>query len=124
MTKVDRSGAYYARYVAKALVEAELADTCEVCVSYSIGVANPISVSVDTFGTGVLSDENLLQFVLQHFNFTPCNVRKELELDKVTFRPLASYGHLGREELDVKWEQVEDKAKELRTAYEETKDTA
>jgi S-adenosylmethionine synthetase len=124
VSKVDRSGAYYARYVAKAVVEAELADTCEVCVSYSIGVANPVSVSVDTFGTGVLEDDDLLKLVMQHFNFTPANIRRELELDKVKFRPLSTYGHLGREELDVKWEQVEDIAKELRTAYEEAKGTA
>lgn len=123
VSKVDRSGAYYARFVAKALVEAELADRCEVCVSYSIGVANPVSISIDTFNTGKISDEKLLELVLSNFDFTPSNIRKELDLDQVKFRKLAVYGHMGREELQVKWEQVEDKAKVLREAYEKAKGT-
>ncbi|MFH1694129.1 MAG: methionine adenosyltransferase [Bacillota bacterium] len=124
VSKVDRSASYYARYVAKALVEAELADTCEVCVSYSIGVANPVAVSIDTFGTGKLSDEDLLELVKQHFNFTPANIRKELELDKVKFQKLAAYGHIGREDLPVRWEHVEAKAAELKQAYEKAKGSA
>ena len=121
VSKVDRSASYYARFVAKALVEAELADTCEVCVSYSIGVANPVAVSIDTFGTGRISDEQLLELVKQHFNFTPANIRMELEFDKVKFQELATYGHMGREDLPVRWEHVEAKAAELREAYEKTK---
>lgn len=124
MSKVDRSGAYYARYVAKAVVRANLANTCEVCVSYSIGVANPVAVSIDTFGTGKLSDEDMLELVKQSFNFTPANIRKELEFDKVKFQKLAAYGHMGREDLPVRWEYVETKASELREAYEKAKGSA
>lgn len=124
VSKVDRSASYYARFVAKALVEAELSDTCEVCVSYSIGVANPVAVSIDTFGTGKLSDEDLLELVKRHFNFTPSNIRKELEFDKVKFQKLATYGHMGREDLSVRWEHVEAKVAELKEAYEKTKGSA
>ena len=124
VSKVDRSASYYARYVAKALVAAELADTCEVCVSYSIGVANPVAVSIDTFGTGWLADEDLLEMVKQHFNFTPANIRKELEFEKVKFQKLAAYGHMGREDLPVRWEHVDAKAAELREAYEKAKGSA
>ena len=121
VSKVDRSAAYYARFVAKALVAANLADRCEVSVSYSIGVANPVSVSVDTFGTGVTSDEVLLKLIKENFNFTPSSIIKELNLDKVKFKPLASYGHIGRVDLDVAWEQVDAKAKQLSESYEQTK---
>ena len=124
VSKVDRSASYYARYVAKAVVEAELADTCEVCVSYSIGVAKPVAVSIDTFGTGKMTDEALQELILQHFDFTPSNIRKELEFEKVKFQDLAKYGHMGREDLPVRWEHVEVKAAELRTAYEKAKGTA
>ncbi|HCB67697.1 MAG TPA: methionine adenosyltransferase [Acholeplasmataceae bacterium] len=124
VSKVDRSASYYARYVAKALVAAELADTCEVCVSYSIGIANPVAVSVDTFGTGILADEDLLQLVKQYFNFTPANIMKELEFEKVKFQKLAAYGHMGREDLPVRWEHVEVKAAELKQAYEKAKGSA
>ena len=121
VSKVDRSAAYYARFVAKALVAANLANRCEVCVSYSIGVANPVSVSVDTFGTGVTSDEILLKLIKENFNFTPTSIIKELNLDNVKFKPLASYGHIGRVDLDVAWEQVDAKAKQLSESYEQTK---
>ncbi len=124
VSKVDRCASYYARYVAKALVAAELADTCEVCVSYSIGVANPVAVSIDTFGTGKLSDDQLLDLVKQHFDFTPANIRKDLEFEKVKFQELAKYGHMGREDLPVRWEHVEAKAAELREAYEKAKGSA
>jgi S-adenosylmethionine synthetase len=121
VSKVDRSAAYYARFVAKALVAANLSDRCEVSVSYSIGVANPVSVSVDTFGTGVTSDEVLLKLIKENFNFMPSSIIKELNLDKVKFKPLASYGHIGRVDLDVAWEQVDAKAKQLSESYEQTK---
>jgi S-adenosylmethionine synthetase len=123
VSKVDRSAAYYARYAAKALVKANLADRCEVCVSYSIGVANPVAVSVDTFGTGKLSDEELLLLIKEHFDFTPSNIRKELGFEHVKFKDLATYGHMGREDLNVQWERVDSKAKELKVAYEKTKGT-
>jgi S-adenosylmethionine synthetase len=121
VSKVDRSASYYARYVAKAVVAAELADKCEVCVSYSIGVARPIAVSIDTFGTGKITDKELLELINQQFDFTPANIRKELEFENVKFQALAAYGHIGREDLPVRWEHVEDKAAELRMAYEKTK---
>jgi S-adenosylmethionine synthetase len=124
VSKVDRSGAYYARFAAKALVAANLAHRCEVCVSYSIGVANPVSVSVDTFGTGITSDEILLKLIKENFNFTPSSIIKELSLDKVKFKPLAAYGHIGRVDLDVAWEQVDAKAKQLSESYEQTKRAA
>jgi S-adenosylmethionine synthetase len=124
VSKVDRSAAYYSRFVAKALVAANLANRCEVCVSYSIGVANPVSVSVDTFGTGVTSDEVLLKLIKENFNFMPSSIIKELNLDKVKFKPLASYGHIGRVDLDVAWEQVDAKAKQLSESYEQTKRAA
>lgn len=120
VSKVDRSAAYYARYVAKAVVKANLAEQCEVCVAYSIGVSQPVNVTVDTFYTGALSDKELTRIVNDAFDFSPTNIRKELELDSVKFRELATYGHIGREDLDVKWEQVDDKAKELVKLYEET----
>jgi S-adenosylmethionine synthetase len=101
VSKVDSSAANYARFVAKALVAANLADRCEVSVSYSIGVANPVSVSVDTFGTGVTSDDVILKLIKENINFTPSSIIKELNLDKVKFKPLASYGHIGRVDLDV-----------------------
>lgn len=121
VSKVDRSASYYARYVAKAVVEAELADRCEVCVSYSIGVADPVALSIETFGTGKLSDDEMLAIIKKHFDFTPTNIRKELEFENVKFQALATYGHIGREDLPVRWEHVEDKAKELRIEYEKAK---
>ena len=108
---------------ADAVVAAKLADRCEVCVSYSIGVADPVALSVETFETGIVSDERILDLIRSHFDFTPSNIRKELELDKVSFHDLAVYGHMGREDLPVRWEHVEDKAKELRNEYEKTKGT-
>jgi S-adenosylmethionine synthetase len=118
VSKVDRSGAYYARYVAKALVGAELATQCEVQVSYVIGVAKPVSIFVSTFGTGVVSDEELQALINYSFNFKPENIRKELKLDEVKFQALAKYGHFGREDLNVQWEHVDDKISELRRLYE------
>lgn len=94
-TKVDRSGAYYARYVAKSIVKAGLADRCEVAVSYSIGVSNPISVSIDTFGTGKLSDDELLKLIEGHFDFSVGNIIRELRLKDITYQRLSEYGHFG-----------------------------
>ena len=121
VSKVDRCAAYYARYVAKIIVSSELADTCEVAVSYSIGIANPISISVDTFGTGKISDERITNFVKEQFDFSPANIRKELKLDRVKFRDLACYGHVGREDLPVQWENVRAKVASLFVVCEETK---
>jgi S-adenosylmethionine synthetase len=121
VSKVDRCAAYYARYVARIIVSSELADTCEVAVSYSIGIANPISISVDTFGTGKISDERITNFVKEQFDFSPANIRKELKLDQVKFRDLACYGHVGREDLPVQWENVRAKVASLFVTCEETK---
>jgi len=93
-------------------------------VSYSIGVANPVAVSIDTFGTGKMSDGDLLNLIKQHFDFTPSNIRKELAFDKVKFQDLATYGHMGRQDLSVRWEHVEDKAVALRTEYEKAQGAA
>jgi S-adenosylmethionine synthetase len=118
VSKVDRSAAYYARYVSKAVVGANLATRCEVQLSYAIGIAKPVSVYVDTFGTGVISDEQIQSLVTQVFDFRPQSIRKELNLDSVKFQELAKYGHFGREDLDVRWEHVDDKIVELRKLYE------
>jgi S-adenosylmethionine synthetase len=118
VSKVDRSAAYYARFVAKAVVGAGLATHCEVHLSYAIGVAKPVSVLVNTFDTGVISDEEIQALVHYIFDFKPESIRKELNLDNVKFQELAKYGHFGREDLDVRWEHVDDKITELRTLYE------
>ena len=120
-SKVDRSAAYYCRYAAKSFVEAGFANRCEVGVSYAIGVSEPVSLYIDTFGTGKVSDDELLKLLNNHFNFTPANIKKELEFDKVKFARLSAFGHVGRTDLNVRWEQVKDKAEELRYAYEKTK---
>ncbi len=122
-SKVDRSAAYYSRYTAKSFVEAGLANRCEVGVSYAIGVSEPISLYIDTFGTGKLDDKELLIMLKENFDFTPSNIVKELELDKVRFSSLSAFGHVGRTDLNVKWEKTKDKAKELKDAYEKTKRT-
>jgi len=120
VSKVDRSAAYYARYVSKAVVGANLATRCEVQLSYAIGIAKPVSVYVDTFGTGVISDEQIQSLVTQVFDFRPQSIRKELNLDSVKFQELSKYGHFGREDLDVRWEHVDDKITQLRKLYEKT----
>jgi len=122
-SKVDRSAAYYARFVAKAIVKAGLAERVEVGVAYSIGVSEPVSLYLDTFKTGVLDDCALLYLVKCYFDFSPRNIREELKLDKVMYRELSRFGHVGRDDLNVKWEQVDEKADELRKAYEKTKRT-
>ena len=111
-TKVDRSAAYAARYVAKNIVAAGIADRCEVQVSYAIGVAQPTSVSVDTFGTSRIGPERLTQLVRRHFDLTPYGIRKMLDLHRPIYRPTAAYGHFGREEPNFTWERT-DKAEAL-----------
>ena len=118
VSKVDRSAAYYARYVAKAVVGAGLATHCEVHLSYAIGVAEPTSILINTFDTGVTSDEEIQALVNYVFDFRPQSIRKELNLDNVKFQELAKYGHFGREDLNVRWEHVDDKITELRKLYE------
>jgi S-adenosylmethionine synthetase len=120
VSKVDRSAAYYARYVSKAVVGANLATRCELQLSYAIGIAKPVSVYVNTFGTGVISDDKIQGLINEVFDFRPESIKKELSLDKVKFQELAKYGHFGREDLDVRWEHVDDKIIELRKLYEKT----
>ena len=108
-TKVDRSASYYARYIAKNLVAAGLADRCEVQLAYAIGVAQPVSVMVDTFGTGKYSAEELEQAVRTVFDMRPAAIIRQLDLRKPIYRPLAAYGHMGREELLVAWEKTDRK---------------
>jgi S-adenosylmethionine synthetase len=112
-TKVDRSAAYAARYVAKNVVAAGLADKCEVQIAYAIGVAHPVSLRVDTFGTGKCSEERIADAVKKVFDLRPGYIIKELGLDKPIYRRLAVYGHFGREELGVKFEKT-DKAEKLK----------
>ena len=114
-TKVDRSGAYMARYIAKNIVAAGLATECEVQLAYAIGVAQPVSVCVDTFGTGKLDEEQLSCLVREHFDMRPAAIIRKLELNKPQYRELAAYGQMGRTALGVKWEDT-DKADELRKA--------
>lgn len=106
-TKVDRSAAYAARYVAKNIVAAGLARKCEIQLAYAIGVAQPVSVLADTFGTGVLPDEEIAEIVRKEFDLRPTAIIRTLELRKPIYRNLASYGHFGRDDLQVKWESTE-----------------
>lgn len=112
-TKVDRSAAYAARYAAKNLVAAGLADKCEVQLSYAIGVARPTSVMVDTFGTGKLSDEKLTEIVRENFDLRPAGIIKMLDLRRPIYRQTAAYGHFGRMDLDLPWEKL-DKVEDLK----------
>ena len=114
-TKVDRSAAYAARYVAKNIVAAGLADKCEVELAYAIGVAKPVSIMVDTFGTGKVSDEKLAEAVDKVFDLRPAAIINTLELRKPQYRQLAAYGHMGREDLGVAWERT-DRTEDLKAA--------
>ncbi|MBQ9516780.1 MAG: methionine adenosyltransferase [Eubacterium sp.] len=105
-TKVDRSAAYAARWVAKNVVAAGLADKCEVELAYAIGVAKPVSVLVDTFGTGVKSDEEISEIVNKVFDLRPSAIIRELDLRRPIYKNVAAYGHMGREDLNVPWEQL------------------
>lgn len=113
-TKVDRSASYAARYVAKNIVAAGLADRCEIQVSYAIGVAEPTSIMLDTFGTGKLGDEELVTIIRKHFDLRPAGIIKMLDLRKPIYKQTAAYGHFGRLDLDLPWERT-DKAEALRT---------
>ena len=112
-TKVDRSAAYAARYVAKNMVAAGLADKCEVQLSYAIGVAHPTSVAVDTYGTGKLHDDKLAQIVRENFDLRPAGIIKMLDLRRPIYKQTAAYGHFGRNDLDLPWERL-DKVDELK----------
>ena len=115
-TKVDRSAAYAARYVAKNIVAAGLAKKCELQIAYAIGVSKPVSVMVDTFGTGKFSDDEIAAAVDRIFDLRPASIIKDLDLRKPIYRQLAAYGHMGREELGVRWEAT-DKVEELKAYF-------
>ena len=106
-TKVDRSGAYAARYVAKNLVAAGLADKCEIQLSYAIGVAQPTSINIDTFGTGRLGSEKLVEIVRENFDLRPAGIIKMLDLRRPIYKQTAAYGHFGRNDLDLPWEKLD-----------------
>ena len=112
-TKVDRSAAYAARYVAKNIVAAGLAKKCEIQLSYAIGVAQPTSVMVDTFGTGKISDNKLVEIIRENFDLRPAGIIKMLDLRRPIYKQTAAYGHFGRNDLDLPWEKL-DKAEELK----------
>jgi len=114
-TKVDRSGAYAARWVAKNVVAAGLADRCEVQVAYAIGVAHPLSINVETFGTGKIDDNRISDLVFEHFDLRPGAIIRDLDLRRPIYQPLAAYGHFGRDDLDLTWEKT-NKADLLRDA--------
>ena len=112
-TKVDRSGAYVARYVAKNIVEAGYADKIEIQLSYAIGVAEPTSILVDTFGTGTVSEEKLVAAIREVFDLRPAGIIKMLDLRRPIYRGTAAYGHFGRTDIDLPWEKT-DKVEELK----------
>lgn len=110
---MDRSAAYAARYVAKNIVAAGLAEKCEIQLSYAIGVAHPTSVMVDTFGTGKLSDQKLVELIRENFDLRPAGIIKMLDLRRPIYKQTAAYGHFGRTDLDLPWEKT-DKAELLK----------
>jgi S-adenosylmethionine synthetase len=112
-TKVDRSAAYAARYVAKNIVAAGIADRCEIQLSYAIGVARPTSIMVDTFGTGKIADEKITELIRENFDLRPAGIIRMLDLRRPIYRQTAAYGHFGRNDLDLPWERV-DKAEILK----------
>jgi S-adenosylmethionine synthetase len=114
-TKVDRSAAYAARWAAKNIVAAGLAERCEIQVAYAIGMSHPLSVNVETFGTGKVADEKIAELVLSHFDLRPGAIIRDLKLRRPIYRQVAAYGHFGRDDLDLPWEKT-DKADALRTA--------
>jgi S-adenosylmethionine synthetase len=114
-TKVDRSGAYAARWVAKNVVAAGLAERCEVQVAYAIGVARPLSINVETFGTGKIDESKIATLIDEHFDLRPGAIIRDLRLRRPIYQQLAAYGHFGRDDLDLTWEKT-DKADLLRDA--------
>jgi len=114
-TKVDRSAAYAARWAAKNIVAAGLAQRCEIQVAYAIGVASPLSINVETFGTGIIPDEEIALLITEHFDLRPGAILRDLGLRRPIYRQVASYGHFGRDDLDLPWERT-DRAEQLRQA--------
>ena len=110
---MDRSAAYAARYVAKNLVAAGLADKCEIQLSYAIGVATPTSININTYGTGKLSDARLIEIIRENFDLRPAGIIRMLDLRRPIYKQTAAYGHFGRTDIDLSWERT-DKAEELK----------
>ena len=106
-TKVDRSAAYAARYVAKNIVAAGLAEKCELELAYAIGVAQPVSIFAETFGTGKVDDARLAEIVRKHFDLRPAAIIERLNLRNISYAPVAAYGHFGRKDLDLPWERLD-----------------
>ena len=106
-TKVDRSASYAARYAAKNVVAARLADRCEIQLAYAIGVAKPVSIMVDTFGTGKLDDEEIAKIVEKNFDFRPAAIIRDLDLRRPIYRKTAAYGHFGRTDVELPWEKLD-----------------
>jgi len=106
-TKVDRSGAYAARYVAKNVVAARLADRCEIQVAYVIGVAHPVSINVETFGTAQVGDDRINALIREHFDFRPQAIIERFKLNRAIYRQTAAYGHFGRPDLELPWERTD-----------------
>jgi S-adenosylmethionine synthetase len=113
-SKVDRSAAYAARYVAKNIVAAGIADRCEIQLSYAIGVAQPTSISVETFGTGRIDEDRIIKLVREHFDLRPKGLIEMLDLLRPIYQQTAAYGHLGRDDIDLSWEKT-DKADLLKS---------
>ena len=114
-TKVDRSASYVARYIAKNIVAAGIAKKCEVQIAYAIGVARPVSIRVDTFGTGIIPDNEIVELVNRYFDLRPAAIIRMLDLRRPIYKQVAAYGHFGRPDLDLSWEKT-DKAEILRQA--------
>jgi S-adenosylmethionine synthetase len=114
-TKVDRSAAYAARWAAKNIVAAGLAERCEIQVAYAIGVAHPVSINVETFDTGKIPDDQIAKLVRENFDLRPGAIIQDLDLRKPIYHKIAAYGHFGRDDLDLTWERT-DKAEALRKA--------
>lgn len=114
-TKVDRSGAYAARWVAKNIVAANIADRCEIQVAYGIGIAHPLSINVETFGTGKIKDEKISELIQDHFDLRPGAIIRDLDLRRPIYRQTAAYGHFGRDDIELPWENI-DKSEELKNA--------
>ena len=110
---MDRSAAYAARYVAKNIVAAGLADKCEIELAYAIGVAKPVSIMVDTFGTNHIEEERIIELIKKNFDLRPASIIKTLDLKRPIYKQIAAYGHFGRTDLDLPWERT-DKAETLR----------
>ena len=106
-SKVDRSAAYMARYIAKHVIALGIAASCEIQLAYSIGVAEPVSVAVNTFGTGLIDDAYIVKLIKNHFDMTPFGITQTLDLLRPIYLPTASYGHFGRDDIDLPWEQTD-----------------